>query len=232
MKRSQQQTQTQSASHVPVGSATKSRRGFTLVELLVVIAIIGVLVGMLAVGIGPVLTRVHEGAVTAEMGQIELAIESFKNKHGFYPPNFNANGGINAAADMLPYLNKLSPNHRENTNFPGTTTNRLQTWWNAIGQHLDNRSSLVFWLTGLSPNKQFPITGGLAERDGGFQLPAIYGSSEVITVDSVGSLLYNPPKPKKKTRLAVDGNGVEIEIPRASFLTLRVASFLKSRWTL
>ena len=53
MNRSQQQPQTTSTGQVPVGSATKSRRGFTLVELLVVIAIIGILIGMLAVAIGP-----------------------------------------------------------------------------------------------------------------------------------------------------------------------------------
>ena len=129
MTRSQQmQTQTEgpgrdgrigNAGSIPVLSATKVRRGFSLVELLVVIAIIGILISLLAVAIGPVLRRVHEGAVTAETGQLELAVESFKNKYGFYPPSFDGVNGIGAGTgatgptDLVPFLNKISPNHGE-----------------------------------------------------------------------------------------------------------------------
>ena len=71
-------------------SATRlaQRVGFTLVELLMVILIIGILVSMLAVAIQPVLQTSREFAVTQEMKQMDLAIENFRNKNGFYPPSF------------------------------------------------------------------------------------------------------------------------------------------------
>ena len=217
MNRSQQQTQTTSTGRVPVGSATKSRRGFTLVELLVVIAIIGILIGMLAVSIGPVMTRVYDGAVSTEMKQIELAIENFKNKHGFYPPSFR---GITSANDMLPYLNKISANHREtsavSTAFPAR---RLDYWWNAIGQHLDDRSSLVFWLSGLSSNKQFPLTGGLGFVGGNLQLPVAFGGSDVIRIDSSSS-----PQADSDGEFefrAADGSTGQIDVPRDSYFDFR-----------
>lgn len=172
------------------------RVGFTLVELLMVIVIIGILVSMLVVAVNPVLRTSREFAVTQEMKQMDLAIENFQNKYGFYPPSFT---GLTAATDVLPYLNKLSPNHREAT--PGFLggLSRLQVWWNAIGSKLDDRGSLIFWLGGLSTNKQFPITGGLGLVDlsgdpdnplvagtNFAQLPVIFNADSVIAVDSLG----------------------------------------------
>ena len=214
MKRSQQQTQTTSTGHVPVGSATKSRRGFTLVELLMVMAIIGILIGMFAAAIGPVMTRVYDGAVSTEMGQIELAVESFKNKHGFYPPSFRR---INNVNQLLPYINRISPNHRES----GASLSR---WWTAIGDNLDDRSSLVFWLAGLSSNKQFPITGGLPMKNGNFQLPAIYGGNDSISVDAMGDRVSFSDQPDGFSSPAEDGSsGRQIDIPRDTFFDFKGA---------
>ena len=33
-------------------------------------------------------------------------------------------------------------------------------WWNKVGRHLDQTSSMMFWLTGLTKSQQFPLTGG------------------------------------------------------------------------
>ena len=209
MKRSQQQTQTTSTGHVPVGSATKSRRGFTMVELLVVMAIIGILVGMLAVAMGPILRTVYNGAVTTEMKQLELAIEDFNNQHGFYPPTFSM---ITGPGDLVPYLNKISPNHRE------VSSGRLAVWYAAIGTHLDDRTSLVFWLSAINSNKQFPITGGLADRSGGIQLPVAFGGSDSIVVDGSGNITLVDGSPVNR---AVNGSGAAVEIPRDSFFDFR-----------
>jgi len=233
MKRSQQkQAHVTSAGQVPNGSATASRRGFTLVELLVVIAIIGILIGMLAVSIGPVLTRVHDAAVTSELKQLEQAMESFKNQYGFYPPTCSAlrsgaydsldphasdSDASNAtdASKMLPYLNKMSPNHGELGPMPGDSMgrSRLLVWWVNVGRHLDERSSLVFWLSGVCANKQFPLTGNLPPVGSMPQLPVAFGVPQSFTVTANGN--SNGPE-----RRATSG-GVEIDVPRDVFFDFR-----------
>ena len=212
------------------------RVGFTLVELLVVIAIIGILIGMLAVSIGPVLTRVHDGAVTTEMKQLELAIENFNNQYGFYPPSFGgldnqvrdnesydldqpwaSDGSVPPGEEMqlLKFLNRISPNHRENVGMiNGSSETPLRAWWVNIGRHLDDRSSLVFWLSGLTANKQFPLTGGLPEVGGNAQLPAAFGLPQSIILTGNGS-------PNTNADLAENDNGDRIDIPRDSFFDFR-----------
>jgi hypothetical protein len=159
------------------------------------------------------------------MKQIELAIENFKNQHGFYPPTFSsfansvvASGSYDldepwasdssvAAGEelqLLPFLNKISPNHRENA---GAAPTPLRTWWVNIGRHLDDRSSLVFWLSGLSSNKQFPLTAGLVPNG---QLPVIFGLPQSITLTSNGTRNGGP-------NLATDGAGNNIDVSRDSF---------------
>ena len=172
----------------PVAGQSKTVRGaFTLVELLMVIAIIGILIGMLAVALGPVITTSREFAVTQEMSQMELAIENFQNKYGFYPPSFQ---GIGSAAALLPFLNKIAPSHQENTPmFPGGAS-RLAVWYAAVGSNFDDRGSLVFWLSALSKNKQFPITAGLPLVDAmTAQVPVAFNSDLAVQVQADGTVI-------------------------------------------
>lgn len=165
------------------------RAGFTLVELLMVILIIGILVSMLAVAINPVLTTSREFAVTQEMKQMDLAIESFKTKYGFYPPSFT--GFVqapNMEAQLLPFLNKISATHGEMSVQPGTSQSRLRYWWNHYGLNLDDRGSLIFWLSGLGANKQFPITGNLDPIGGNAQLPVIFAADIAVVVNAAGEV--------------------------------------------
>jgi len=65
-------------------------RAFTLIEMLVVIAIIGILAA-LVVGVLPGITAKRtRSAVLAQMTAIQTAINTYKHKQGFYPPD-NAN---------------------------------------------------------------------------------------------------------------------------------------------
>jgi prepilin-type N-terminal cleavage/methylation domain-containing protein len=75
---------------------TLRRRGFTLIEMLVVIAVMSVLASM----IFPITKAVNRtklrSRARADMAQLETAIQSYKMKLGFYPPdNKNTNSPIN-----------------------------------------------------------------------------------------------------------------------------------------
>src|SRR5262245_49771268 len=78
---------------VAVFGRLPSRRGqpacfaFTLMELLAVISIIGILAGML-VGLAPAAgLKMKESRVRAELAQLIAAIEEYKSRYGFYPPD-------------------------------------------------------------------------------------------------------------------------------------------------
>ncbi|HMO14061.1 MAG TPA: prepilin-type N-terminal cleavage/methylation domain-containing protein [Pirellulaceae bacterium] len=139
--------------------------GFTIIELLVVIAVIGILMAILIPTIRGLFVRADDFVREHEIAQLEGALEVFKNEFGFYPPDFST---INSAADMLPYLAKISPNHQELTldpvyaQFGGGTDSRLVVWWNVVGTRLKalpHETALWFWLSQLRDNAQFPLTG-------------------------------------------------------------------------
>jgi prepilin-type N-terminal cleavage/methylation domain-containing protein len=65
----------------------RDHEAFSLIELLVVIAIIGLLAGIL-LGVMPgVMHRKVMSRVETELKQLEAAIEYYKEKQGFYPPD-------------------------------------------------------------------------------------------------------------------------------------------------
>ena len=68
-------------------SESGQRSAFTLIELLTVISIIGILAGMI-VGLAPAATRrMKLSRVQGDLGHLVTAIESYKAKMGFYPPD-------------------------------------------------------------------------------------------------------------------------------------------------
>jgi prepilin-type N-terminal cleavage/methylation domain-containing protein len=139
-----------------------ARKGFTLVEILVAITVIAILGGMLLAGLFPALRRAQEMSAFTELKQIEQGIESFKTKYGFYPPSFvqfhnrPLTGVDSKVALMRRYLNRISPNHQE-------SDIRIQAWFAANGNSMNPNlgHDIVFWLSGLFKNKQFPLTGGV-----------------------------------------------------------------------
>ena len=86
-----------------------------------------------------------------EVQQLNAAVERFKTEHGFYPPAIGQGLEVESAEDFLEYLDQLAPSHSEGTAFDG---GGLEKWWANVGRHLDARSSLVFWLSGLCTSKQ------------------------------------------------------------------------------
>jgi prepilin-type N-terminal cleavage/methylation domain-containing protein len=75
-------------------STFDSRPGFTLIELLVVIFIIGGLAGLIFPVMGTVKRQQYIKTAQAQLGQLDTAINAYKDAHGFYPPD-NTNALIN-----------------------------------------------------------------------------------------------------------------------------------------
>jgi len=62
-------------------------RAFTLIELLVVIAIIAILAGLLLTAGAGIRNNMIKKRAKAELQQVALAIDSYKLKLGYYPPD-------------------------------------------------------------------------------------------------------------------------------------------------
>ena len=62
-------------------------RAFTMIELLVVIAIISVLAGLVVYLLPGITEKKVRGRVKAELAALESAIQSYKSRIGFYPPD-------------------------------------------------------------------------------------------------------------------------------------------------
>lgn len=140
------------------------RSGFTLTELMVVITIIAILAGMLMAAVIPVMASARRAAILMEMKQIEQSLENFKTHHGFYPPSWvRISNSANPGTALLKYINRIAPNNREGEVVSGANR-RIDLWWQNVGVNIDHASGqdLVFWLSGMLKNKQYPVTNGVA----------------------------------------------------------------------
>jgi prepilin-type N-terminal cleavage/methylation domain-containing protein len=61
--------------------------GFTLVELLVVISIIAILAGLLVYLLPGITEKKVRGRVKTELAMLVMALNTYKEKNGFYPPH-------------------------------------------------------------------------------------------------------------------------------------------------
>ena len=70
-------------------SANPLFAGFTLVEILIVIVIIGLLAGMTTTVVVSARRSVSNSVISAQMSQISIALDEYKNKFGEYPPDLS-----------------------------------------------------------------------------------------------------------------------------------------------
>lgn len=147
----------------PTRRSLRQRTAFTLTEMLMVIAIIGILAGILTPVLMGAYARANEFKIQNDIIGLDGGIAKFKTKHGFYPPAIGPGMAIDttnratAVSAMRRYLNRIAPNNSEGN---GSAASLLGIWYDNVGVNLDSRSSLVFWLSGLCKNKQYPLTGG------------------------------------------------------------------------
>src|SRR5436190_10596583 len=101
-------------------STLVTRLAFTLIELLVVIAIMAVLAALIIPITGAVTRHKLRSRTKTEMRLIENAIEDYKTKKGYYPPD---NPGIQFGFNELYYeLSGTTVNGTVYTTMDGNTT--------------------------------------------------------------------------------------------------------------
>src|SRR6185312_12165509 len=76
-----------------IGYLPRRRTAFTLIELIVVIAIIGLLAAMIFPIAGAVNRHKQIGTAQTQLQALSLAIDSYKSKLGYYPPD-NPNNAV------------------------------------------------------------------------------------------------------------------------------------------
>ena len=77
------------------GYLPRRRTAFTLIELIVVIAIIGLLAAMIFPVVGVVNRSKQIKTAQTQLQALQLAVDSYKTKLGFYPPDNTNNPAIN-----------------------------------------------------------------------------------------------------------------------------------------
>lgn len=91
--------------------APARRRGFTLIEVLVVLIVLGILVGLLVPAVTGAYNKARVTAAAAEVRNMSLALEAFKQQYGAYPPSrlLVAEDGDYSAAAVGPVNAPLAP---------------------------------------------------------------------------------------------------------------------------
>jgi prepilin-type N-terminal cleavage/methylation domain-containing protein len=141
-----------------------ARRGFTLVEMLVVITIIGILASLGTVAVFKALEAAKRARIKVEITNLNNAIESYKLKHGDYPPSF-----YNGNAPLAAFSLSLMKSHLGHC-FPRCNPDfELSAFNNALGTNARNgltpAQMLVFWLTSISKDPAHPISAPTTDRE-------------------------------------------------------------------
>lgn len=143
------------------------RGGFTLVEMLVVIAIIAVLAAIAIPTIYLAVGRAKENRIIQEISQLDMAIEAYKQKFGYYPPDFSdieVVSGTTTSNDVVRHMMTAFNNNQDvfannNITLPNGAP-ALDTSGNkADVANLDPSEAIVFWLGMVKNDARQPLNG-------------------------------------------------------------------------
>lgn len=162
-----------------------ARAGFTLVEMLVVIAIIGMLMALVSVAVWKALERAKITKIVVEIGQLQTAIQSYKEKHLQYPPCMAEINVVNRKVHFMRHVQVAFTNANYGTssaNFDQLRSGLMSTavstfssqpynYKDATGDiktldlnSLDQAEAIVFWLGGFPTPYNSGSAASIANR--------------------------------------------------------------------
>ncbi len=128
--------------------------GFTLVEILVVIVIIGLLAGMTTTVVVSARRSVNNSIVSAQMSQLSIALDEYKNRFGEYPPD------LSDQIAVMRHIKKRWPRYHVQTYDEFIAAIQAGSNLSSGGEHVwdvcQYVSPLVFWLGGLPDQHGVP----------------------------------------------------------------------------
>jgi prepilin-type N-terminal cleavage/methylation domain-containing protein len=156
---------------------TQPRSAFTLVELLVVITIIGILAALITAAGAGALKKARQTKIKAEMDQMDMALQTYKDTAGSYPPNAQTDDDSLAAEpltsptplneqqvvqDIKRHLKQAFGKSREPEYLiealAGMAGSNANVAHNLRGG-MSAGEAIVFWLGGFSSDPKYPISG-------------------------------------------------------------------------
>jgi prepilin-type N-terminal cleavage/methylation domain-containing protein len=177
-----------------------NRAGFTLVELLVVITIIGVLAALITAAGAGALKRARQAKIKTEVDQMAMALQTYKDTAGSYPPNSQTDD-TSLAAEALTSTTPLNETQvvddiKRHLKQAFGRSNEPPSLINALaGMAVSDTNvphnlpggmtageAVVFWLGGFSSDPKYPISGegGPSYRIDNLSAPATADNSDPI----------------------------------------------------
>jgi type II secretory pathway pseudopilin PulG len=147
------------------------------VELLVVITIIGILASLILVAANGALKRGHQAQIKTELDQLDMAVSSYRDTYGSYPPNCQTSIGPNPEPDEIAidtnqvftdlkrHFKQAFPRSRESDNLlrliagVPVTGSDAANYTHQLDGGMTAGEAIVFWLSGFSSDPKYPISG-------------------------------------------------------------------------
>ena len=116
-------------------------RTFTLIEILIVCALIAMLTAIAVTGFSVAMQKASEADTRSIITQIEIAMDGYKAKYGFFLPSKNGKGDILKISDSKGSLSEFIPTYKK-WQKNGTINNTTLTdpygtafWFRSPGSH-------------------------------------------------------------------------------------------------
>lgn len=167
-----------------LGQLSLRRTAFTLIELIVVIAIIGLLAAMIFPVVGAVNRNKQIKTAQTQLQALQLAIDSYKAKLGYYPPD-NTNS---------PILNPLYYELLGTTNNGAGTANPPTIWGTTDGSAIIGTSTTPNNIFGLFGVNAFANSSTRAHSDDSGSAAGSFINN--LTPNQIG--LVDPADPNSK----------------------------------